>query len=86
MARLSTSDLQEWRAYSRLDPFGNERLDYHAAMITCAVANAFRGKDDDPVEIQDVMPMFGLDEGEREKHEKRRKAEKMREKLHRAVG
>lgn len=41
---MDAQEFAEWIAYSRLDPFGNERQDLNAAAITSMIYNANRGK------------------------------------------
>ena len=38
---ISSKELTEWMAYYRIEPFGQERDDYHSARIAAAVYNAF---------------------------------------------
>lgn len=54
---MGSDEFGEWIAYSRIDPFGNERLDLHAAMILSMLYNINRGtqKAKDP---SDFMPDF----------------------------
>ncbi|KKL54307.1 hypothetical protein LCGC14_2266740 [marine sediment metagenome] len=41
---MDAQEFAEWVAYSRLDPFGNERGDLHAAMNLSMLYNINRGK------------------------------------------
>jgi Protein of unknown function (DUF4035) len=51
--------MDEWRAYYILDPWGPERADLAAGIITAMIANVNRGKDSKPVSPADVMPKYG---------------------------
>lgn len=42
--RIDSAEFVEWLAYSRLEPFGEERDDLRAAMIACTVANSMRSR------------------------------------------
>ena len=46
-------------AFYNLDPFGAEREDMRAALVTAAVANANRDADTDPYSIEDFMLRLG---------------------------
>lgn len=81
MAAMPNRLMTEWQAYFELDPFGGIRGDYHAAMIRQSILNAFRGKDDDSVEIEDCMPLFGMSEEQREKFVQDRQRERLRKKI-----
>lgn len=81
LSRMSSQQLAGWQAYDRLDPFGLERFDLHAAMLLATIRNALRGKDDDPVTVEDCMPMFGLTDEQRDRRERERRAEKLRKKM-----
>lgn len=59
MRSMSYRQLQGWRAYMQINPFGGEREDFRAAMIRQAIINAFRDPDSDPVDVEDCMPRFG---------------------------
>ena len=38
---ITSKELTEWMAYYRLEPFGQERADFHSARIAAAVYNCF---------------------------------------------
>jgi hypothetical protein len=57
LSRLDSRELSEWIAYYNLDPFGEARADYRAAMLACLTANINRGKHE-PFKISDFMPNF----------------------------
>ncbi len=58
---MSSRELSEWEAFSRLEPFGEDRADFRAAMICCTMANAWRGKGDPAFKPQDFMPFLEVD-------------------------
>ena len=66
LQRIDSHELAEWNAYFRLDPFGQDRQDIGAALVACTVANVNRSNDQDPYEIQDFMPRFGVQEEQRQ--------------------
>ena len=57
-ARIDSREFTDWIAYSRIDPFGNERADLHAAMIVSILYNINRGKHK-AKSPSDFMPDFG---------------------------
>lgn len=81
LSSMSVRQLAEWKAYNRLDPFGLERFDLHAAMLLATIRNALRGEDDDPVTVEDCMPTFGLTKEQRERREAEKRNERVRRKM-----
>lgn len=60
LASMSLRTLNEWRAYSEVEPFGEERADVRAAIIAATVANASRTKRGQRAfKIGDFMPEYG---------------------------
>src|SRR5262249_5007825 len=57
--RLTMAELAEWQAYAALDPFGNERGDYHAALASSTIVNVNRGRHPPAFNIEDFMPDCG---------------------------
>lgn len=55
LSRISARELMEWMAYYRLEPFGQERENLHAAMVAAAVVNVNRGERQRPVKPADFM-------------------------------
>ncbi len=47
--------LLEWMEYERLEPFGAQRDNYHAAMIATILANAYRDRKRPPVKMSEFM-------------------------------
>lgn len=66
LAEMTSTQIAEWMAYFRLEPFGERRADLRAGIIASTVANAHKAKDSRPYKPQDFMPDFeqGTDEDE----------------------
>lgn len=60
MEQLDSKELSEWIAFSKLEPFGEEREDLRTALICCTIANVNRDpkKKPTPFEVSDFMPKF----------------------------
>jgi hypothetical protein len=43
-----------------VEPFGEERSDYRVAHALAVIVNMFRGKDDQPVSVADLLPRVGI--------------------------
>ncbi len=56
---MSIYEFMEWQAYYDFDPFGNERGDLQAALISCVIANANRDGISKVFKIEDFMLKFG---------------------------
>ena len=39
---LNSEQISEWEAYNSLEPIGETRADYRAALIACTITNCFR--------------------------------------------
>ena len=46
-------------AYTRVEPWGEEREDWRAAMVASTIANVNRGKSQKPFKPEDFMPDVG---------------------------
>lgn len=55
---MSWPQFVEWAAYSRLEPFGEERADLRAALITAKIHNVNVTKKSDLASPLDFMPNF----------------------------
>lgn len=57
MATMSSHEFTEWMAFAQLEPFGEERADFRAALIAMIVANANRDpkRKQAPYTIDDFM-------------------------------
>lgn len=52
---MPASELTEWMAFYRLEPFGVERDNYHAGLIASLLYNVHRGKKNSPMSPDDFM-------------------------------
>jgi hypothetical protein len=52
---MPAREFAEWRAYFNLEPFGQWRDNYHAAMIAHLIAQAFRDKRRPKPEFEDFL-------------------------------
>ncbi len=52
---MSCAEVQEWRAYNEIEPFGEERADLRAAIIAQTVADYLSGKSH---KVEQFMPSF----------------------------
>lgn len=57
-ARMSGAEFDEWRLYAQLEPFGEWRADYRAALVASTVFNMNRGSDVQARAPGDFMPRF----------------------------
>ncbi len=55
---ISDAELQEWMAFYRLEPFGEERADLRAGIVASTVANVNRGKKGRALKPTDFMPFL----------------------------
>ena len=55
---IDAKEIAEWKAYDRIEPFGEERQDLRAALICCTLANIHRGKNQPPFKIDDFLMKF----------------------------
>lgn len=58
LAEISSRDFAEWMAYSRLEPWGEERDDLRMGIIASTIANANRGRNQKPYRATDFIPSF----------------------------
>jgi len=58
LSEISSRDFAEWIAYSRLEPWGEERDDLRMGIIASTIANANRGKGQKAYTPQQFMPQF----------------------------
>lgn len=78
---MSAVELQEWRQYEELEPFGQIRDNYHAAMVCHILANAHRGRNSQPVPMSNF---FYVDRQTRQEQEERAMVAFMDSKANRA--
>jgi hypothetical protein len=58
---LSAKQLDEWRAFERLEPFPVERADWHFASIVAVLSNIYRGKGKPAKATKEFLLRFGDD-------------------------
>jgi hypothetical protein len=58
LAEVDSRELTEWMAYNALDPLGDERGDFQAAIIAATVANRWRQKGEAAHKPEDFVPKF----------------------------
>lgn len=59
LGELSSTQLAEWLAYFRLEPFGEERDDLRMGIVASTIANVNRSaKRRKPYQPEDFMPRF----------------------------
>ena len=58
LAEITSVQFAEWMAYSRLEPWGEERDDLRMGIVASTVANVNRPKDKKPYKPTDFMPSF----------------------------
>lgn len=58
LAGVSSSQLAEWQAFWRVEPFGPLRDDWRWACLLAFLANMFRGEGAEMMMPQDFMPML----------------------------
>ena len=59
LRKMSASELHEWRVYSGIDPFGEERADLRSGIVASTIASVHRKKGSRRPTPQDFMPKFG---------------------------
>jgi hypothetical protein len=58
LATMDARELAEWRAYEKLEPFGEARADLRMGISTAATLNVNRRRGSQPIKPRDVMPDF----------------------------
>ena len=68
LVRISSREIMEWMAFSRLEPFGEIQQEYRAGLIASVVANTARDekKHKDPFKADEFMRDVYLDKSESE--------------------
>lgn len=69
LARLSARELAEWRAFDRLEPFGDRRADVRLGIMAALFANAHRAAGAKPFTPRDFLPVFDAEEAEAERRQ-----------------
>ena len=79
LGEISSAQFAEWMAYSRLEPWGEDRDDLRMGIVASVIANSNRGKGKKPYKPQDFMPNF-------EPEDEAAAIERIRENLHKSLG
>jgi hypothetical protein len=58
MAHMSAHEYAEWIAFSRIEPWGEERADYRAALICKVLADINTPKGKQPMKLTDFLLKF----------------------------
>lgn len=58
LGRMDAVELQEWKAFAQLEPFGELRADYRAGIMASTFYNMFRGKKTRAGKVEDFMPFL----------------------------
>jgi len=58
LAEMTSEHLGEWMAYSKLEPWGEERADLRAGIVASVIANSNKAKNKKPFKPTDFMPAF----------------------------
>ena len=58
LSKMSSAELTEWMAFSRLEPFGSEVGFLGHAIVASTVANSRRNKGQKAYSTDDFMPSF----------------------------
>ena len=58
LGEISSTQFAEWMAFSRLEPWGEERADLRTGIVASTIANANRGKNTKAFKPEDFMPRF----------------------------
>jgi len=57
MSKVNSAQFSEWKAYARIEPFGEERADLRAGIIAATIANVMSAKGKNYT-AGDFMPDF----------------------------
>jgi hypothetical protein len=58
LSQIPASQLWEWIAYSKIEPFDERRADLRSAIIAKTIADINRGKYKPPYKIEIFMPKY----------------------------
>jgi hypothetical protein len=56
--RISAHEFAEWIAFDAISPIGDRRRDLRMAIAAASNVNLWRGKDEDPVHVEDFVPTW----------------------------
>ena len=79
LSEITSAQFAEWMAYSRLEPWGEDRDDLRTGIVASVIANSNRGKGKKPYKPQDFMPDF-------EPEDEAAAIERIRENLRKTLG
>ena len=79
LSEITSAQFAEWMAYSRLEPWGEDRDDLRMGIVASVIANSNRGKGKKPYKPQDFMPDF-------EPEDEAAAIERIRENLRKTLG
>jgi hypothetical protein len=79
LAEMTSAQFAEWLAYSRIEPWGEEREDLRIGIIASMIANMFREKGKKPAQPSDFILDF-------EPEDEDAKTQRMIEQLRRSLG
>ena len=79
LSEITSRQFAEWMAYSRLEPWGEDRDDLRMGIVASVIANSNRGKGKKPYKPQDFMPNF-------EPEDEAAAIERIRENLRKSLG
>ena len=79
LSEITSRQFAEWLAYSRLEPWGEDRDDLRTGIVASVIANSNRGKGKKPYKPQDFMPDF-------EPEDEAAAIERIRENLRKSLG
>ena len=79
LSEITSGQFAEWMAYSRLEPWGEDRDDLRMGIVASVIANSNRGKGKKPYKPQDFMPDF-------EPEDEAAAIERIRENLRKSLG
>jgi hypothetical protein len=60
LGEMTSAQFSEWLAYSRIEPWGEERDDLRIGILASMIANMFREKGKKPAKPSDFILDFGL--------------------------
>lgn len=59
LSEITYEQFQEWQAYSTIDIWPDEKMDWHDAHVVSTIANLFRKKGESPNPVSDFLLKFG---------------------------
>ena len=79
LSEMTSAQFAEWMAYSRAEPWGEERDDLRMGVLASMIANMFRDKNKKPAKPSDFILDF-------EPEDEAAALERMREQLRHSLG